>query len=73
MAENAREWTTFGRYVLLDKIGTGGMAEIYRAKTFGAAGFEKEFAIKLAVESNSNLEFLEYHVYNALGEDITPD
>ena len=37
MAENAREWTTFGRYVLLDKIGTGGMAEIYRAKTFGAA------------------------------------
>jgi ribonuclease G len=35
--------------------------------------WEKEFAIKLAVESNSNLEFLEYHVYNALGEDITPD
>ena len=26
-----------------------------------------------SVESNSNLEFLEYHVYNALGEDITPD
>ena len=47
MSENAREWTTFGRYLLLEKIGTGGMAEIFRAKTFGAAGFEKEFAIKL--------------------------
>lgn len=47
MSEKAREWTTFGRYLLLEKIGTGGMAEIFRAKTFGAAGFEKEFAIKL--------------------------
>lgn len=27
------------------------MAEIYRAKTFGAAGFEKEFAIKLILPS----------------------
>ncbi len=41
------EWSTFGRYALLEKIGSGGMAEIYRAKTFGAAGFEKEFAIKM--------------------------
>ncbi len=40
-------WTTFGRYALLEKIGAGGMAEIYRAKTFGAAGFEKEFAVKM--------------------------
>lgn len=47
MVELSREGTTFGRYVLLDKIGAGGMAEILRAKTFGAAGFEKEFAIKL--------------------------
>ncbi len=47
MSDQAREWTTFGRYLLLEKIGTGGMAEIFRAKTFGAAGFEKEFAIKL--------------------------
>ena len=47
MVDVKREGTTFGRYVLLDKIGVGGMAEILRAKTFGAAGFEKEFAIKL--------------------------
>lgn len=47
MVDLRREGSTFGRYVLLDKIGVGGMAEILRAKTFGAAGFEKEFAIKL--------------------------
>ena len=49
--ENTREWSTFGRYVLLDKVGAGGMAEIYRAKTFGAAGFEKEYAVKLILPS----------------------
>jgi serine/threonine protein kinase len=38
--------TPFGKYLLLERIGTGGMAEIFRAKTFGAAGFEKEYAIK---------------------------
>jgi len=42
VSEPSRDWTKFGRYALLDKIGSGGMAEIYRAKTFGAAGFEKE-------------------------------
>lgn len=36
----------FGKYLLLDKVGSGGMAEIYRAKTFGAHGFSKEYAIK---------------------------
>ena len=36
----------FGKYLLLEKIGSGGMAEIYRAKTFGPHGFKKEFAIK---------------------------
>ncbi|MFB6262173.1 MAG: protein kinase [Bradymonadaceae bacterium] len=49
--ETSRSWTKFGRYALLDKIGSGGMAEIYRAKTFGAAGFEKEYAIKLITPS----------------------
>jgi len=43
--------STFGRYTLLEKIGAGGMAEIYRAKAFGAAGFEKEFAIKMILPS----------------------
>lgn len=36
----------FGKYLLLDKIATGGMAELYRAKLTGAEGFEKLIAIK---------------------------
>lgn len=64
-AENLA-WTTFGRYALLDKIGSGGMAEIYRAKTFGAAGFEKEFAIKLILPSLvDDTEFVEMFINEA--------
>ena len=36
----------FGKYLLLDKIAVGGMAELYRAKLTGAQGFEKLIAIK---------------------------
>lgn len=36
----------FGKYYLLKKLAVGGMAEIYKAKTFGVDGFEKELAIK---------------------------
>ncbi len=37
----------FGKYQLLERISHGGMAEVFRAKTFGAAGFERTVAIKL--------------------------
>jgi len=36
----------FGKYYLLEKLAVGGMAEIYKAKTYGAEGFEKLLAIK---------------------------
>ena len=36
----------FGKYQLLDKIASGGMAELFRAKLTGAQGFEKLIAIK---------------------------
>lgn len=36
----------FGKYFLVEKIAVGGMAEIYKAKTFGVDGFEKLLAIK---------------------------
>ncbi len=36
----------FGRFVLLDKVASGGMAEVWRAKTSGEAGFQRMFAIK---------------------------
>ena len=36
----------FGKYLLLKRIAIGGMAEVFRAKVFGAEGFEKIVAIK---------------------------
>ncbi len=36
----------FGKYMLLDRINVGGMAEVYKAKTLGVEGFERLLAIK---------------------------
>jgi serine/threonine protein kinase len=36
----------FGRYYLLDRIATGGMAEVYRAVTQGVEGFRRTFVVK---------------------------
>lgn len=36
----------FGKYELIERIGVGGMAEVFRAKTFGPEGFVKEVVIK---------------------------
>ncbi|TFG56804.1 MAG: serine/threonine protein kinase, partial [Deltaproteobacteria bacterium] len=36
----------FGKYLLLEKLATGGMAQLYRAKIIGVEGFEKFIAIK---------------------------
>jgi serine/threonine protein kinase len=36
----------FGKYELLERIGMGGMAEIFRARTQGPGGFEKIIVIK---------------------------
>src|SRR5687767_6773491 len=36
----------FGRYRLLQRIGAGGMAEIFRAVAVGEQGFERTVAIK---------------------------
>ena len=38
--------TAFGKYLLLESIAVGGMAQLYRAKITGAEGFEKLIAIK---------------------------
>jgi serine/threonine protein kinase len=36
----------FGKYILVDHIATGGMAEIFKAKRFGHGGFESLLVIK---------------------------
>ena len=38
--------TRFGKYILLDRINSGGMAEVYRAKVTGAEKFQRLVAIK---------------------------
>jgi serine/threonine protein kinase len=36
----------FGKYFLLERINVGGMAEVFKAKTFGVEGFERLVAVK---------------------------
>jgi serine/threonine protein kinase len=43
----------FGRYFLLDKIATGGMAEVYRAVTHGVEGFRRTFVVKRILAENA--------------------
>jgi serine/threonine protein kinase len=41
-----RQPIPFGKYLLLDRINIGGMAEVWRGKQVGASGFERLVAIK---------------------------
>jgi hypothetical protein len=45
-ADGGARAITFGRYTLLDRLGVGGMAEVYTAVTFGAEGFRRTFVVK---------------------------
>ncbi|MCC6278056.1 MAG: serine/threonine protein kinase [Oligoflexia bacterium] len=50
----------FGKYILLDKIAMGGMAEVYRAKAPGAEGIGKIIAIKrILPQYSANSEFIQ--------------
>jgi serine/threonine protein kinase len=49
----------FGKYFLTERIAVGGMAEIYKAKTFGVDGFEKVLAIKkILTHYSADKEFI---------------
>lgn len=55
-----------GKYVLLERLAMGGMAEVYRAKASGAGGFEKQLAIKRILPNYSqNDEFRRMFEYEA--------
>ena len=56
----------FGKYQLLEKIATGGMAEVYRARAFGMAGFEKILVIKRVLDTMAkDHEFVEMFIDEA--------
>ena len=56
----------FGKYFLLDRIAVGGMAEIFRARTYGEGGFEKELVIKRILSHlNENEEFVQMFIEEA--------
>lgn len=56
----------FGKYVLLDRINVGGMAEVFKAKAFGVEGFEKIVAIKRILPTMSeDDEFIKMFVDEA--------
>jgi serine/threonine protein kinase len=55
-----------GRYTLIEKIGEGGMATVYRARLDGPMGFQKEVAIKVIRESM--VEEDEEHVRSLINE-----
>jgi serine/threonine protein kinase/CheY-like chemotaxis protein len=49
----------FGQYTLLEKIATGGMAEVWKARSRGVEGFQKTVAIKkILPHLTDNAEFI---------------
>jgi len=52
----SQSYEQFGKYLLLEKVAAGGMAEIYLAKSAAANGLNKFFAIKRILPQFSNNE-----------------
>ncbi len=60
------ESSDYGRYVLVERVATGGMAEVFRAKRRGVEGFEKVVAVKrILPHLSKNKEFVEMFVDEA--------
>ena len=58
--------TRFGQYVLLEKIATGGMAEVWKARKRGEEGFQKIVAIKkILPHLSDNQDFIEMFIDEA--------
>ena len=61
-----RQPVPFGKYVLLERISVGGMAEVFKAKSFGVEGFEKILAIKRILPSLAeDSDFIEMFIDEA--------
>ncbi|MGO8999799.1 MAG: protein kinase, partial [Polyangiaceae bacterium] len=58
--------TSFGRYRLLERLGRGGMAEVFKAKSYGVEGFEKVVVIKrILPDLAKSKEFVEMFIHEA--------
>ena len=56
----------FGKYLLMERLASGGMAEIFKAKVFGVDGFEKPMVVKqILPQYNKNREFVEMFIDEA--------
>src|SRR5947209_7131361 len=61
--EEPADGIKFGQYVLLEKIATGGMAEVWKARMRGVEGFQKIVAIKkILPHLSDNQDFIQMFV-----------
>ena len=64
--EEVTDGIKFGQYVLVEKIATGGMAEVWKARMRGVEGFQKIVAIKkILPHLSDNQDFIEMFVDEA--------
>ncbi|MCB0309377.1 MAG: serine/threonine protein kinase, partial [Bdellovibrionales bacterium] len=58
--------SVYGKYLLLDRIAVGGMAEVFKAKSFGIHGFERILVIKrILPHLTQDKEFVEMFIDEA--------
>ena len=56
----------YGKYIILDRIAVGGMAEVFKAKAYGIRGFERLLVIKrILPHLSSDEEFVEMFIDEA--------